>query len=77
MSEQDKLYPLVDRLRCHYNGRDFGGKMEVVLPAAIMLEAAETITDQSQIITALKEQIALMDAHIKTGIAGIKTEVTP
>jgi len=38
-------YPadIVERLRCNYDGIDFSGPMQVVLPTAIMLEAAELI----------------------------------
>lgn len=43
MSNADDLYPITDRLRCQYMGRDFSGKMEVMLPTAIMLEAADRI----------------------------------
>jgi hypothetical protein len=48
-----ELYPLVDRLRCKYNGRDFGGKLEVVLPTAIMLEAADVISGLQNLLAVI------------------------
>jgi len=38
-----RMEKIVERLRCNYDGRDFSGSMQVVLPTAIMLEAANEI----------------------------------
>ena len=68
----DNLYPLVDRLRCNYNGRDFGGPMEVVLPTGIMLEAAARIAeletyikDKDQVIFSQQRVIAELETQLK------------
>ncbi len=53
----EQLYPLTDRLRCFYNGRDFSGELKVTLPTALMLEAAERITELEAEGAELKEVI--------------------
>ena len=57
MSEMDELYPITDRLRCNYMGRDFSGKMEVELPTTIMREAADFIEARWEQIADLTKEL--------------------
>lgn len=65
------LYPLVSRLRCNYLGRDFSGPMQVVLPTAIMLEAAEVI----ERLEKEQELSALMSNRANTQIKAMFNEI--
>lgn len=53
----DDLYPITERLRCQYLGRDFSGEMLVTLPTAIMLEAASRIEELEAEVAELRNQI--------------------
>ncbi len=57
MSETKDLYPITERLRCQYYGRDFSGEMLVTLPTAIMLEAANRIEELESECNKLRNQI--------------------
>ena len=57
---------IVERLRCNYDGRDFSGPMQVVLPTAIMLEAAELIENLRKELQSTKVALdATMDTSVK------------
>ncbi len=59
----DHLYPITERLRCFYSGRDYSGKMEVTLPTAIMLEAATSIEALTAERDELKEKLDILQTH--------------
>lgn len=49
-------YPITDRLRCNYGGTDRSGKMEVILPTPIMLEAATEIESLRNRLAAAEQE---------------------